>query len=191
VLVDVPDVMIKTLAAFLRTAIPALTVLEEFPYANQQLKYPSLTISSNKPERTPEMPYQVSQTQPDSKNMVVANEVVAHWEDTLQLDLWARDKGERANYTACIVKLFATATANQIDGLTLPMPLHFNEPCRYEIDTIECKDDEAAAQRQERRELIKVLVNCNEIVQRSYYAMIKVQVAVGTDDSDDTETTTF
>lgn len=196
---DVPDIALSTLANFISTNIPALTVKQEWPYANEPLKFPSLTISTNEPKRTPIMPVLLSQTAPDVNHKITITEAVAWWDDTFQLDLWTRNKAERRDFTDQIIALFnsqMSVTGN--DGLALPMTDHFNELCSYEITTIKCVDDEAAAQRQERREMIKVIINCRELRQRVVYAMVNIVGKIGgfdqpvlTDDIVDTDTVNF
>lgn len=180
---DVPDIALSTLAAFVESGISSLTVYQEWPYANEQLTYPTLTISTVKPKRMPHMPYQIVLTSPDTDGKVIANEVVANWDFQMQLDLWCSDKAMRKDYTDRIIALFNSqemdaSGLNKPDGLSLQMTAHFNEWVRYEIDTTECIDDEAGAQRQERREKIMVLVNCREVRQRTYYAMKNIDVHI-------------
>jgi len=199
---DVPDIAKATLVTFLQNNITGLTVIDEFPYGNEAIAMPSVTVSTNKPKRTPCMtPIIVSQTSPNESNQIVANEYVADWDDTFQLDLWCRNKAERSNFTQLILALFNSQEEDSSgndkpDGLSLQMTAHFNEWCRYEIDSTQCVDDSAAAQRQERREKITVLVNCREIAQRTYYAITQLTLnsqasdanSALTDDSSDTET---
>jgi hypothetical protein len=83
------------------------------------------------------------------------------------------------------------------DGLSLKLR-GYNEHvyARFDLDTTECIDDEASAQRQERREKITVLVNTREIRKQTYYAMKSIQISSEvtsenidlTDDSSGTET---
>lgn len=191
---DVADVMVNELALFIAANIAGLTVLQEFPYANQQLTYPSLTISTTKPVRTPIMPYIDTQADPVD-GVIVANFAVAEWDDVFQLDLWCRDKLERKTFTDAIISLFnsqenppladSPTGANQPDGLSIVMSSYYNEPARFEIRDMMCVDNEAAAQRQERREKISVLANCMEIRQRSLNAITNIETYVGTDDTDD------
>lgn len=203
-LYDVPDIAVETLAQFIEKNICELTVRREWPYANQQLKYPSLTISTGNPKRTPLMPEQIAITAPDFQNKVVATEIVAEWDDTFQLDLWTRTKEERAIYTNKLIALFNSQEMgediqgiDQPDGLSLPLVNYFGEIARYDLDTFKCVDDEQAAERQERREKITVLINCREIRQRTYYAMVTIQAGVNTaksepvfeDDSENEEVT--
>jgi hypothetical protein len=170
---EIADVAKATLVAFLKANTTGLTVIDEWPYGNQKIAMPSATISTTKPKRMPAMPVQISVTEPDINGQVVANEYVADWDDVFQIDLWCRNKVERTSFTSQILGLFNSQELNPegVDGLSLQMTTYFNEWCRYEIDTVECVDDAAAAERQERREKIMVLVNCREIVQRTYYAI--------------------
>jgi hypothetical protein len=201
---DVADIAKATLVAFIKAQISGLTVLDEFPYSNQTLAMPSLTISTNKPKRTPQAnAIQTAVTSPNDAGQVTANLYVADWDDTFQLDLWTRNKSERQNYTTLILNLFNSqqdaAGNNQPDGLSLQMAAHFNEWCRYEIDSVQCVDDSAAAERQERREKITVLMNCREITQRTYYAITQLQVfnqataqaAALSDDTQETDDFTY
>lgn len=184
--IDCGDAMLTTLCSFIAVQIPDLTVKNEWPYANEELKLPSVTISTNKPKRTPlsQQPYE-KQSLPDHKNMVTVQQAVAFWEDTFQIDLWCSDKQERKDFTARIIELFESEQLKQRPGgLSLPMSTNFDEIARFEIESVQCIDDEASAQRQERREKITVLVNCREIKQYSYYAMksIQLQTQVGNPD---------
>lgn len=174
----------QTLADFLASNISGLTVLQEWPAANQQLKYPSVTLTTGTPKRMPLMPYQVGITTPDSKNQVVQTNVVASYDVSFQLDLWTRTKIERDQVLGSIITLFnseefQTSGHDQTDGLSLVLEDYFGEYCRYEIDTHEFVDDEASAQRQERRVRIVVLANLREVRQRTYYAMTKIETHTG------------
>lgn len=178
---DAPDAALDGLVAYLTAGIPALTVLTEWPYANQKLTYPSVTVTQGKQKRMPEMPYEVSRTTPNGSNQTTVNEVVANYDMVFQLDLWARNKKERRVYLDAILALFNaqevdSSGLNKPDGISLQLSGYFDEWARYEIDTHECLDDEQAAQRQERRERIAVIVNIREIRQRTYYAMITTQI---------------
>jgi hypothetical protein len=203
---DVMDSCLSALATYLAGQISGLTILQEWPYANQQLTYPSLTISTKDPKRTPSMPILVSQTAPNESNQITANEAVAEWDDIFQMDLWTRSKAERKTITAQILDAFNAqemdaSGKNKSDGLSLQITDQYGEYARFEIENVQCVDDEASAQRQERREKITVIVNCREIRQRTYYAMTSIQlygqVASNqdsdgfTDDTTDTEEKTI
>jgi hypothetical protein len=178
--IDVIDSCVEALSCLLRDSIQGLTVLQEWPDANQQLTYPSLTITKTKPVRTPSMPLDVFVTAPDQSNQVIANTYIADWDDTFQLDLWCRSKAERRFLTSQIVDVFNSqeldATSNNnANGLSILIPEQFNEYARFDMDQVQTVDDEAGSQRQERRTKITVLVNCREIRQRSYYAIKQIQ----------------
>ena len=185
---DVPSLAVDALATWLRN-IQGLTVYDEWPYGNQQLIYPSMTIFTGRAKRMPLMPEIFSLSEPDQNNQITALEVVAEYDFNLQLDLWASDKLERKQTLAKLLTAFNSAEvdstgANNADGLTLILANYFNMPVRYEIDWHQHKDDEQAAERQERRELISVLVNLRELRTRMYYAMKNIETHVGVGSSD-------
>ena len=70
--------------------------------------------------------------------------------------------------------------------LNLVLSDYHMETAAFEIVSHECVDDEAAAQRQERREKIVVIVNVREITKQTYYAMTSIQLNAGVGDSDET-----
>lgn len=187
---DVVSLSVEALAIHLRAQISGLTVIEEWPYGNQALTYPALSIFAGKSTRAPMLPVEtVAVTAPDVDNKVVATEVVAEYDLTMQLDLWTRNKLERKQQLAKLLTVFTAEMtdntgANNCDGLTLILANYFNMPVRYEIQSHEHKDDEQAAERQERRETIMVIVNLREIRTRTYYAMrqIQTQTAAGSTD---------
>ncbi len=181
--IDICDIAVEGLANWIRENLVGLTVLEEWPYGNQQLKYPSVTLFSGRPKRMPLMPEIISQTDPDDNNQIVANEVVAEYDFSIQLDLWAKNKLERKQWLSKILTAFNAQEMditgqNNPDGLTLVLSNYFNMPVRYEVDYHQHKDDEQAAERQERRETISVLVNLREIRQRTYYAMRSIETHI-------------
>lgn len=177
---------VNGLAAFLKTKIPAITVLQEWPYANQQLTFPSITITTGNPVRMPLMKETISVTDPDGiTGQVVATEIVAEYDDTWQIDLWTRNKLERSQYIRQIIDAFNSAEedasgSNNPDGISLTLSAYHNVIARYEIQNHQTVDDEAAAQRQERREKFRVLVNFREVKLRTYYAMQNIETHLGT-----------
>lgn len=194
---DIISISVAALAQFLRDQIVGLTVTEEWPYANHQLTYPQCTIFAGRAKRMPLMPEIIALTDPDVDNKIVATEVVAEYDFSLQLDLWAINNLQRKQQLAKVLTAFNAqemdATGdNNPDGLTLKLTNYFNMPVRYEIDWHQHKDDEQAAERQERREMVSILVNLREVRQRTYYAMknIETHVGVGPTDHDSAATDT-
>jgi hypothetical protein len=106
------------------------------------------------------------------------------WDDTFQLDLWTRYKLQRDIYLAKILKAFSRQQNDKIgvadgrsEGITLKLHGYSEHVyARFDVDTTQCIDDEAAAQRQERREKITVLVNTREIRKQVGYAMKVIQI---------------
>lgn len=173
---DVPDQAIAALADFLSAQISGLTVRQEWPYANEKLQYPSLTISTNNPKRLPIDPYQISQSVPDIDGNTTVKTAIAFWEDTFQLDLWCSNKLERKTYTQAIIDAF-NSQAN-LNTVNLVLTGNFADLCAFEIENVKCIDNERAAETQERREMITVLVNCREIRQTIVPAMIHIESTV-------------
>lgn len=197
---DIVSMAVTALQDWLTGQIDGLTVRDEWPYGNQKLAYPLVTLFSGRAKRMPLMPEIVAQTDPDENNQIVATEVVAEYDFTIQLDLWCRNKLERKQELAKLLTAFNfqevdDSGENKPDGLTLILANYFNMPVRYEVDYHQHKDDEQAAERQERRETMSLLVNLREIRTRTYYAMTTTEVhsGVGPSDSDtdalDTTTT--
>lgn len=180
---DPASLALTNLCTFLKSNLTDVKeVRDQWPYANEKLSYPTITVTHvTKPKRTPEMKYQISITTPDVDKKVVANEVVASWDLNLQLDVWCRDKLQRKQITEEIILLFNSqeedaSGSDNPDGLSLQCSDLFNEWIRYEIDDFEAMDDEPGAQREERREKITVMVNFREVRQRTYYAIINLDV---------------
>ena len=192
---DAVDAALQTLADFIECNIEGLTVYREWPYGNQVVAMPSITITTGKNIRTPEMPWVLSQTPPDFNNKIVVTEVVANYDTEFQIDLWTKNKLDRTKYLSLIIALFNSQQTQSLaetpntldlpDGLSLPMKCYFGDYARFEIESHEIMDDEAGAQRQERRVKIMVIVNVREIRQRMYYAMKKIQASLGTGSSPD------
>ena len=178
------------LVAYLQGLIPEMQISDEWPYANQVLKYPSLTITQlGDAARTPLMPETDSVGPQNDVGQVVANEITAEYDYQLQLDLWCADKLMRRQYTNSLLEAFrdppTPSGANIADGLTLAVPDYYNVPARLEIVSHAHRDDEQSAQRQERRERIVLVVNVREITQRTYYAMKSIQTQVDVSESDE------
>lgn len=188
--------VLLNLVAYIKAQVPALTVLNEFPAANVKLTYPSLSVFSQPAKFTNHMPVVLATTTPVA-GQVTATEDVGEYDLKMQLDLWTRTKPERDTILGQVLDAINAAVAdttgnNNSMGLQLQLADYFNEWARYDIDGHQYLDDEAAAQRQERRVKIDVLANVRAIRQRTYYAMSHIQANVGaeTQDSQMTDDTT-
>lgn len=167
----------NNLAAYLRTQVAGLTVLTEWPGANQKLAYPSLTIFSGEPVFTPYTPYEVSRTAPDVNNQIISTMVVGEYDVTFQLDLWCRNKLERETVFGQVFDAINQVVVPM--GLSLQLTDYFNEWARYDIDRHSFVDDEAGAQRQEWRVKLSLLANVKCLKQLTSYAMITIVDTVG------------
>lgn len=176
------DAAVDGLANYLK-GISGLNVETEWPDSNEQLQMPSVTLTAGKDKRTPIQPEEVSRTLPDDNNQVVQVVATAHYDLSIQLDLWCRTKAERRQFLNAILGAF-NASENNSDapsGLSLQLTNYFNVYARYEIDAHEFRDDEVAAERQERRATIMLLVNTRECVSRTMYAINQTTVLQQTD----------
>jgi hypothetical protein len=176
------DAAIDGLVAYLK-GISGLTVLTEWPAANKKLAYPSCTITTGMPKRMPIQQEQLAVTMPDGNNQVVQTLAVAEYDIPMQIDLWCRTSAERRQFLNTILQAFNAAedTGDAPSGLSLQLTDYFNIFARYEIDTHEFRDDEMAAETQERRCRIALLVNTREIIQRTKYAIVNTTVYQETD----------
>lgn len=179
------------LAAYLQGAIEGLSVRNEWPAANQQLKYPSVTLSSGRIPVRNEQPTLISKTAPDSNGQVIATECIGLIDFKIQLDLWCATKPQRNAVTTQLTDALNAQAAdntgrNNPAGLSLSLTSYYNEWVRYDIDGYNFVDDEQAAERQERRMKMDLLVNCRVIQQRKYFVIKKIQssLGVGIKDSD-------
>jgi hypothetical protein len=163
------------LVTYLQGAISGLAVKSEWPGANEKLVYPTLTIFAGKVPTMNRMVETLSVTTPDVNNQVVATEVVGEHDFKMQLDLWCSSKSQR---NTILGQLFAAI--NKPVSLALQLTSYFNDWVCYSIDGHQYMDDEAAAQRQERRVKIDLLVNCRAIRQSTYYAMKHLESQIGT-----------
>lgn len=185
-----PDYAVEALKGYLEKSIKGLTVYTEWPYGNQQLKYPTLTITTRLQKRMPMNPIETeSVTAPDINNLVIATQIVAEWDATWQLDLWTDNKQNRSEFSQKIIDAInfqevSNTDPREDDGLRLKLCDYFNSWVEYQIQDSQNVDDEQAAQRQERRAKINLLVNFREIRQRSYYAIKKVQIGLDAIPSD-------
>jgi hypothetical protein len=177
------------LASYLKAqaSLNGLTVLTEWPTANQKLTYPSVSIFANTPAGAfmALPPEQVTATAPDVNNVTTVTFVVGEWDYKIQLDVWARNKPERDAWLGkvkdAINAAMADATTSSFNpmGLSLTLTNYFNEIARLDVEGAGYVQDERAAQVEEWRGKIDLLVNVREIRQRTMYAIKTIQVAQG------------
>lgn len=172
----VTELLRTTMAA----AISGLTVLDEWPNANQKLTYPSLTLFSKSPRYMALPNEEIARTAPDVDNKCLVTYIVGEYDYRMQLDLWCANKVSRG-VTLGAVLAFLDAQSmvalggNKAAGLSLTLTNYFNTIARLDYDGHQNIDDEAGAERQERRVKIDLLVNVRAIRQRSMYAIKSIQ----------------
>jgi hypothetical protein len=176
---------LNALANYLTTQIVGLTVYKEWPSANQVLAYPSVTIFTGQVKGMNRTPEQMAITEPDVNNQVVVTEILGEYDAKMQLDLWCANKFQRDTVLGQIfdaINLAATDDTgdNNAAGLSLQLTDYFDDYVRFDIDGFTYVDDMAAAERQERRVKIDLLLNCRAIKDRTLYAITQVQASIGT-----------
>lgn len=177
---------VQAITELLRTtmagAISGLTVLDEWPNANQKLVYPTVTLNSKTPRYRNLPKEEIARTLPDIDNKTLVTYIVGEYDYGIQMDLWCANKIQRGVMLGAILK-FLDADAmedlgdNKALGLSLTLTNYFNTIARLDYDRHELMDNEGAAERQERRVKIDLLVNVRAIRQRTMYAVKSVQVA--------------
>lgn len=175
---------LNNFATYLAGKVTGLTVYKEWPAANQKLSYPSVTLFTGQVKTMNRSPEQIAVTTPDINNKVTATFVVGEHDFKLQVDLWCANKVQRDTVLGQIENAINAAVNdntgnNNAAGLSLQLTDYFNDWARLDIDGMLYVDDEAAAQRQERRVKLDLLVNCRAILQRTYYAMTSIQTQIG------------
>ena len=176
--------VLNEFAIYLLAEIPELGVLKEWPNANQTLNYPMVSLVSGKAQLMNRPLEQIALTEPDEDGKVTATYVVGQYDYKLQADIWAGNKAERDVYLGKFLDavnkeaMDSTGKDNPM-GLSLKLPSYFDIIARLDVDSHEYQDDMQAAQRQERRVRVDILVNVRAIKQRTLYAMKNVEINLG------------
>jgi hypothetical protein len=156
--------LVHQLALFLKKSMPSLhSALEEWPDTNVQLDFPSISIMTKKPIYTPFTPVIYNQVpkvdQPMDQPRLTCDMMVGEWDQPLQLDLWCANKEQRNQLFDEFFKAFTLAVPDGPVGVSLQLPNYYNAWSRFDMDNYQYLDDEASAQRSERRAVISVLSN--------------------------------
>jgi hypothetical protein len=157
--------VLENLGRHLKSKMPHLAqVIYEFPSANVQLRYPSISILAGNPQFTPLHPYLLTQGQTQN-NKASVKRVVGAYDFELQLDLWCRDKFERFS----MYEEFFQAFNSQIMpmGLSLKMSDYYDVWCRYDLIGYDLDDSEISSQRAEWRARINLLANTRAVIEKT------------------------
>lgn len=180
---DAVTALVSQLAKHMRQ-VPGLTVYEEFPTPTQELAYPCVTIFRGKPEfeNLQPYPYEVGDIVSGKR---LSYMVVGQYDLRLQLDVWTRNKVERATVWESIFRQLNTQLQNsETMGLSLRLKDYHDLFARYDFIGYDVVEDEAASQRGEWRFKIDLLAHCKAILQRSDYAMITIENQLSVIDTD-------
>jgi hypothetical protein len=173
--------ILEALGKSLKAAMPSLQAVGyEFPAPNVGLKYPSLTILAGNPVFTPLDPYLLEQSDTEGHKASVAR-VVGSYDLTLQLDLWCRDKVERAN----LWEEFFAAINPEITpmGLSLQLDGYYGIWCRYDLTGYALDDSEVSSQRGEWRARINVLANTRAVLEKTEFVIDTIENNLTTPDT--------
>ena len=173
--------VVRTLVNFFNANVVGLTdVLEEFPDPNQDLNYPSISIiTSGTPELINWMPSAFSKVDnaqdPDKLDIVY---VMGQYNLSLQVDLWAEYKSQRAEF---FQKILDVMDKEFIDndkptGLSLPLVDYHGAIARYDQVGYNYMDNESESQRNEWRALFNILVSFPRLVPKTQPKIIEGQI---------------
>lgn len=178
--------VIEALGTHLKTSIPALEqVIYDFPAANIQLKYPSLSIISGNPQFLPECgPYILDQDDTGTNHKAKVRRVVGTYEFNLQLDFWCRDKVERNK----IYDAFFQAFNPEVDpmGLNLQLSRYHDIWCRFDQTGYRYEDSEISSQRGEWRVIVTLLAQCRAVLEKEEFIIETIENNLTTPDTIET-----
>jgi hypothetical protein len=166
---SVSEEIIKKIGDYLGARMPTLEqIIYEFPTANTQLKYPSLSIIQvGDADYAPEMnPYIHSQGSIINHKADIRY-VVGKYDFKLQLDIWCRNKKERNDLYQEFFKAFNSQFPKM--GLSLNFTDYYNIICRYDMISFMKEDSEVTSQTREWRIKIRLLANCDALLEKNEY----------------------
>lgn len=157
--------IVRQLGIAIKERMPELSqVLEDWPGANEVLKYPCLSIQGSAPRFTPCAPYLWKKTEANEINRSTVLWVNGQYEFNLQLDLWARSKAERHLLFENLQRAFTSQFP--VNGLSLTLSDYFNVMARYDIASSKYEDSEQSSQRREWRAIVDVSAHCHSIFEK-------------------------
>lgn len=184
-------VAVKTLAAYLKAAIPELNIQEEWPDSKKELVMPTLSIlTSGTPGLTHAMPI-IHKIVPIDGDPIKKKVVycVGTYESRLQLDLWTDYKAKR---NELYEKLMAAFDKQFIDsgyptGLSLELLNYHNSFARYDQTGYTYIDSEDSAKRNEWRVKIDVAVSHLRLVEKVESIMDEITLKSKIDETEVTD----
>lgn len=176
--------LVREYATHIRQSVPALAqVLEEWPVANQQLAYPSLTIFQGSPEFENLAPYELSRSEVES-GLIKSLVVVGQYDLRLQLDLWCRNKKERDDvFESLFNALNPEVLEGRPMGKSLKLTNYYGIYARTEVIGHTFGDLEEGAQRQEWRVKLTVLGHVKAVREITNFAILTIENQLSTPDN--------
>jgi hypothetical protein len=182
---DFPKSCVDALAAYLLANVAGISkVYSEWPNKNQTLSYPSISITSGKMNfrRCPPRVLSIGSV---ANNQATNKYVVGDYDPlTLQLDIWARNKPERADFYE---KVFALLQPAAQQGLALQLTNYHNEIVSFHLTGYRYADAEQTATLQEWRAILSLEAAGRAIVSQTDYVITQEPVLTFDMPSPDTE----
>lgn len=156
--------VVDAFAGAISTGIPALSgkVLSEWPNRNDQLTIPCAAVLMVEPGFTGCAPYLIESGVVDAVTNTATNRyVVGQYDSRIQVDVWAKNKPERA---AICQALFNLIHGIRATGYNIQLSSYFDRWACFSMESgPKFSQDEQAATRQEWRAMFMFEVGCNAV----------------------------
>ncbi len=166
------ELALDALQTYFERVMPEIEqIIQDFPNPNDQLKYPTLTITHQAEDGafTALQPYEDSVSAPDAQKKVGIVWVCGHWDYKVQLDFWCRSEPER-NRIMAKAKDVLNPNINPM-GLRLQLPNYHGAWASFDLSGMRHEDNEQASQRGEWRVILTLLAHAPELREERTFAI--------------------
>jgi len=164
------------LAQHIASRVPALLqVTPEWPTANTQLVYPSLTVLTVGEVRFVPLFSSLAAMSEPSGTTAATQYLCGHYEPRLQLDLWCSNKVQRAQMYELVWK--ALNPSPVVMGVRIKLSGYFDQWASYVMTGYQYMDGSDQTQKQEWRCIIRVDTLCNAILAQTDPLMAQIILA--------------
>lgn len=174
------NVAVKTLAEYLKTAIPELKqVLTEWPDPKVQMSLPCVSIvTAGTPDYTHLMPTIQKKSDSDSPLQKQVVYLVGQYDSRLQVDVWCEYKSQRDEFLEKVMDAFngQFLSGGQTTGLSLELIDYHNAIARYDQVGYTYLDSEDNSIRSEWRVKVDVLANYPRLSMKQEYIMDEIKI---------------
>jgi hypothetical protein len=184
------DVAIKSLANYLRTELPDVQVLEDWPDPKEQLSMPTISIIASGNRGYTHCFPQFWKKTVNEENALLDDVVyrVGQYDFTLQLDLWCEYKVQRGElYERVHDALNKQFLTDSPAGLSLELEDYHDLIARFDQAGYTYLDSEENSQRSEWRVKIDVLVNHSRLAVKTQSRMEEITLQNQISDTVDVE----